>query len=163
MKSGKEIIVKSPNNDFKIFAGAIEEYKHPKTIYLNISSWIRLKGDVINIDSVIRNLKCNLKMELFNSIDERVFNKYDTIFDMDISTLGLKNGKFAFLNLEVNLTQNGRISMFPLIKMKTDPKPDLIPYLNKIINSIVNSEAITDNQYLKFSKTKKKINKHLTN
>lgn len=155
MKSGKEINLISPNKDFKIYAGAIENYKAPKSIYLNISSWIRVKDTSINIDSLLRNLKCNLKIELNNIINTNIFNVNETIFDLDISTLGLKNGKSAFLNLEINLTQTGAIMMFPLIQMKTKPSPDLIPYLNQIIDAIVNCESITNNQYLRFSKTKK--------
>ena len=40
MKSGKEIDLISVNKEFKIKAGAVENYKAPVSIFLNLTSWL---------------------------------------------------------------------------------------------------------------------------
>ena len=66
MKSGKEIEVKCWNKNFKAIAGSVENYKNPTNIYINISSWVKLKNEPISIDSLIRNLRVNIKKLILN-------------------------------------------------------------------------------------------------
>ena len=113
MKTGKELKV----NDFKnynIVFGSVNN-KHPKAVYINISSWAEPKHDYkINYVRAIRDINKKAKQSLFNSFDSLVeteFKKDRTIVDLDIRESGIRYGKRSFMNCEITLFLGSEIPL----------------------------------------------------
>ena len=112
MKTGKEI----KNNNFKnynITYGTVNN-KNPKSIYLNISSWVEpIKDETNNYSFDIRTLNKKIKQTLFNYLDanKTIFNKDRTIVDLDIRESGIKLGKRSFMNCEVTFFMKEALSI----------------------------------------------------
>lgn len=112
MKTGKEI----KNNNFKnynITYGTVNN-KKPKSIYLNISSWLEpIKDETNNYSFDIRTLNKKIKQTLFNYLDanKTIFNKDRTIVDLDIRESGIKLGKRSFMNCEVTFFMKEALSI----------------------------------------------------
>jgi hypothetical protein len=112
MKTGKEI----KNNNFKnynITYGTVNN-KNPKSIYLNISSWLEpIKDETNNYSFDIRSLNKKIKQTLFNYLDanKTIFNKDRTIVDLDIRESGIKLGKRSFMNCEVTFFMKEALSI----------------------------------------------------
>ena len=113
MKTGKELKV----NDFKnynIVFGSVNN-KHPKAVYINISSWAEPKHDYnVNYVRAIRDINKKAKQSLFNSFDtliETKFKKDRTIVDLDIRESGIRYGKRSFMNCEITLFLDSEIPL----------------------------------------------------
>lgn len=112
MKTGKEI----KNNNFKnynIAYGTVNN-KNPKSIYLNISSWVEpITEEVFSYSFDIRSLNKKIKQTLFNYLDSNKtkFNKDRTIVDLDIRESGVKLGKRSFMNCEITFYMTEALSI----------------------------------------------------
>lgn len=156
MKSGKEVCINCTNKNFKSLAGAVMDYKSPKSIYLNISSWVKLKEETETLDRDVRELGYKVKMSVLNYLENHpIFDDVSAIVDFELSTLGLKNGQPGYLSVEVNLIQKNP-NYLPLIKLKRETKDDLIPYLEELVSNLTTIDALNESNLLKFSKTKPK-------
>lgn len=146
MKTGKELKI---NNfkEFNIVFGSINN-KHPKAIYISISSWIDPKENVnINYVREIKNINKNLKQTLFNYFDSdinSIFEKDNTIVDLDIRESGIKFGKRSFMNCEITLFLTTEIQANSE-KMKS--------ILNKLIPLIID-KVFKPNKIFNFNLTK---------
>lgn len=152
MKSGKKIILNSNNNKFKIISGAIENYKAPNSVWVNITSWVTTKKDVKNLDSLKKEFRNEIKNYLKNDTIVRNYFKFDSILQVEISPTGIKLNKPTFFTLELNLYQKNNL---PLVKPKNSKKEDLKPILEKISNDILNFDLFNNNKFLNYQLTKK--------
>ncbi len=152
MKSGKEIILNSCNNNFKIVTGAVENYKAPVSVYLNITSWLITIEKVKNIESLVKEYRYAIKQYLKNSPIVREQFDVNNIVDIDISPTGIKTSKPTFFELELNLYQKG--IFLPLVKPKNSEIKDLKPFLQKIADDIINLPIFAVNSNFEFRLTK---------
>lgn len=152
MKSGKEITLTSYNENFKILAGAVENYKSPTSVFLNITTWLVMVEKVKNIDFLIKEYRGAIKHYLKNSPHIRAQFDINNIVDIDISPTGIKTSKPTFFELELNLYQKGEF--LPLVKPKNSEAKDLKPFLEKIANDIINLPIFASNENFQFKLTK---------
>ncbi len=152
MKSGKEITLTSYNNNFKILAGAVENYKEPASVFLNITTWLVMIEKVKNIDILVKEYRSAIKQYLKNS--PHVNNQFDinNVVDINISPTGIKSSKPTFFELELNLYQKG--IFLPLVKPKNSEVKNLKPFLEKIANDIINLPIFASNENFEFKLTK---------
>jgi len=113
MKTGKE--VKSSHfKDYNVIFGSVNN-KHPKAIYINISSWLEpISDDNINYLRIIRNLNKKIKQSVYNLFDKtsnEIFEKERSIIDLDIRESGIKFGKRSFMSCELTLFINMELSV----------------------------------------------------
>ena len=145
MKLGKEIKLKLREN-YNVRLGTINN-KDPKSIYLNITAW----GDPINFDednnydSIINNLRKQIKTKLYQSIDGNRYYPNNYIVDLDMRHSGIKDNKRSFMSCEITLYQKDRLPV-------TDKK--LQEETQKIISEIIDS-CLEKNNDFKFYRTKK--------
>jgi hypothetical protein len=129
MKTGKELKI---NNfkDFNVVFGSINN-KHPKAIYINISSWVEPKENInINYIREIKNINKKLKQTLFNYFEsdkDSIFEKNNTIVDLDIRESGIKFGKRSFMNCEITLFLTTEI------QANSDKMKDILQRLTPLI------------------------------
>lgn len=146
MKTGKELKINKYDN-FNVVFGSINN-KHPKTIYLNISSWIEPRTDrEINVVREIKNINKDLKQTLFNKFNSdinNVFEKNNTIVDLDIRESGIKFGKRSFMNCEITLFLTTEI------QANSERMKDI---LNQLTPLIIN-KVLEPNKIFKFNKKK---------
>ena len=141
MKTGKELKLNNFKN-FNVVFGSINN-KHPKAIYINISSWIEPKENInTNYIREIKNINKNLKQTLFNYFDsdnELIFEKNNTIVDLDIRESGIKFGKRSFMNCEITLFLTTEI------QANSDKMKNILQQLTPlIINEVFNHNEIFD-------------------
>jgi len=151
MKTGKEIKVHCHNKNVKCSSGAVENYKSPESIYINISTWVEPKEDE-NYRKVISNFNRGLKQLIRekNLIDNKYFSDY-YIMDMDLRESGMSLGKRSFMSIELNLYQNNG-ELLPLISK--GKSKDLVKPINKLVNDIIESDLFVNNNHLNFHLTK---------
>lgn len=146
MKTGKELKINKYNN-FNVVFGSINN-KHPKAIYLNISSWIEPKSEIdLNLNREIKNINKNLKQTLFNYFNldiDSTFNKNNTIVDLDIRESGIKFGKRSFMNCEITLFLTTEI------QANSERMKDL---LNELTPLIID-KVLEPNKVFKFNRKK---------
>lgn len=159
MKSGKDVKLKSLNENFKIKIGAVENYKAPRSIYVNMTSWITVTESVNNLDFLKKNYRNQIKNYLRNNPMVSDHFELDTIIQLDISPTGIKMGKPTFFTLEINLYQNQK-NLLPLVRPKNSNIKDLKPILENIANDILNLDFIVNNNHFKFQ-LKKNTDKEL--
>ena len=148
-KTGKEIKIPCLNENIKCLSGAIENYKSPKSIYINISSWIEPKKTG-NYDKIISYFKRSIKTLIRekNLINNKIFDKF-YILDLDLRESGIRMNKRSFMSLELNLYPDGFIPLFSL------ENNSLIPHIHKMVNNIILSDVFVNNEYFDFYLTKK--------
>jgi len=143
MKTGKELKINNFEN-FNVVFGSINN-KHPKAIYINISSWVEPKENInINYVREIKNINKNLKQTLFNYFDsdkESIFEKNNTIVDLDIRESGLKFGKRSFMNCEITLFLTTEI------QANSDKMKEI---LNQVTPILIN-DVFNDNEIFRFN------------
>jgi len=113
MKTGKEVKF-SHFKDYNVIFGSVNN-KHPKAIYINISSWLEpISDDNINYLRIIRNLNKKIKQSVYNLFDKtsnEIFEKERSIIDLDIRESGIKFGKRSFMSCELTLFINMELSV----------------------------------------------------
>jgi len=132
------------DNSFKIIHGTIDN-GNPKTMYINISSWIELIEDEnISISKIIDKLHRNIKSKLYYQINKNVFDNKKVITDFTLKESGISNKKRSYLSCEITLYQ-----MTP----KSINTEIVLNELNNLTRIILNEMKISKN--FKFFKTKK--------
>lgn len=157
MKSGKEIKINSSNKNFKIKCGAVSDYKAPVSVYLKITSWLRVTNKVVNLNSLLREYRLRLRSYLKSS--ELVLNHFDynTIIDIDISQSRVKMDKPTFFSLEFNFYQKNSNNLLPLVQPKRVEMVNLKPVIEKITEDILNMELFTEHPNFKYQYKKQEI------
>lgn len=146
-KKGKKI--KLTNNlNHKIFFGCVDN-NNPKSLYINISSWVTpIHNDSNDYSKCLRELNKEIKQKTHNHIfynKKNFFVNDRTIIDLDIRESGVKFGKKSFMSCEITLFSNTDL---PINKETTINELTLIA--NMVIDDVFNK-----NNYLIFTKTKK--------
>lgn len=145
MKKGKTSKIQGFKTT-KIIYGTVDSFEL-KSIYLNIQTWVEPQLELENWNRVILNLSRKIKHTIYNNINTDLFEK-NYIVDLDLRSSGLLIGKKSFLNLEIN---------FFLKQNDVDFKSILIKENIKNISKKVIQENLTNNNYFKFSLTKKDV------
>lgn len=145
MKKGKTSKIQGFKTT-KITYGTVDSFEL-KSIYLNIQTWVEPQLELENWNRVILNLSRKIKHTIYNNINTDLFEK-NYIVDLDLRSSGLLIGKKSFLNLEIN---------FFLKQNDVDFKSILIKENIKNISKKVIQENLTNNNYFKFSLTKKDV------
>lgn len=155
MKSGKEVKLNSSNKNFKIKSGAVENYKTPYSVYVNMSSWVTLKKKVDDPDKLFKGYRSKIKFLLKNHLLKLEHFEYENMVDFDISITGIKNFTPTYLSLELNLFQKDLENPLPLVKSKNSKSNELKGIIENICNDILEMEFFNeDNEYLEFNLTK---------
>ena len=146
MKTGKELKINSFKN-YNVIFGSVNN-KHPKAVYINLSSWVQPKvDDEINYNRVIRDLNKKLKQTLFNhfsKLENTDIIEERTIVDLDIRESGIRYGKRSFMSCEITLFLNTEIPVNSEV-MK--------PRLTEIVNVLI-EEVFQSNRNFTFNKKK---------
>lgn len=146
MKTGKELKINSFKN-YNVVFGSVNN-KHPKAVYINLSSWVQPKcDDEFNYNRVIRDLNKKIKQTLFNhfsNIPEDDIIEERTIVDLDIRESGIRYGKRSFMSCEITLFLNTEIPVNSEI-MK--------PRLTDIVDLLID-EVFEGNRSFTFNKKK---------
>lgn len=153
MKSGKEIKLTSCNKNFKIIAGAVENYKSPVSVFLNFTSWLVTVEKVKDIDLLIKEYRLAIKHFLKKSPNVVEQFELDTIIDIDISPTGIKTSKPTFFQLELNLYQK-KGKYLPLVKPKNSNEKELKIFLQNIADDIIKLPIFVENSNFEFRLTK---------
>ncbi len=154
-KTGKEIRISCLNENIKCLCGAIKNYKSPKSIYINISTWILPKKEG-NYNKIISSFGRNIKSIIRekNLINCEIFDK-SYILDFDLRTSGIRINKKSFMSLELNLYQRGPENNY-LPLFSSENKKHLIPHITKMVNDIILSDLFVNNEFFDFYLTKTK-------
>lgn len=93
------------NTNFNIISGTVDN-KKPKSLYVNISAWVEpLIDDELNYKSIIKDLNKQIKKELFNNLDAKLFQTNKNIIDFDMRESGIVFGKRSYMSCEITLFQ----------------------------------------------------------
>jgi len=143
MKTGKQFKL-NLNKDFNTYYGSVD-YKNPKSIYINISSWFSPLKECDNWDRAVSNLKRNIKHHISSTNTDNLFLEKKQIIDLDIRTSGIRPNKRSYMNCEITLF----LSREEPIKSNN---------IRNVVQSLL-SNVITDSfkvsPYFNFYKTKK--------
>jgi hypothetical protein len=101
MKTGKQFKL-NLNSNFRTYYGSVD-YKKPKSIYLNISSWFSPNTYSDNWDRVIGKLKRKIKYNILETTNPDLFLSNKHIVDLDIRPSGIKENKRSYMNCEITL------------------------------------------------------------
>lgn len=148
MKSGKKIKIKENNKYNKIF-GTVDN-KTLKAVYFEVSSWIEPKNNFDDVDyekivkTTHKNIKFNLKKFLIENYKD-LFDDTKSIVDLDLRESGIKYGKRSYINCEITLLLNKKVSI------NTD---EFINIMNNIMNDVIDNN-FENSEYFNFYKTKK--------
>lgn len=151
MKSGRELKLDSENKNFKILAGAIMNYKSPASVYLNITSWVRVRNQIERLDSLIKEFRNLIKNYLRTDLVAIENFTIDTIIRIDISETRLKMNKPTFFQIGLTLYQKKGL---PVISGKNSKIPCLKPILSKLANDLLNMELFTNHSNFEYQLTK---------
>jgi hypothetical protein len=144
IKKGKQIKVQELKN-YKSSYGTVDK-TNPKSMYITINSWAQPKtDDVINYSKVIRNLNKKIKDWLYNNLDVELFNKNNTIVDLDLRVSGIQANKRSYMSCEITLFKNtDELITSDLIQEKS----------YKIINGIIR-DIFKNHDFFTFHKSKR--------
>jgi hypothetical protein len=147
MKKGKELKVKNVKN-FNIKYGTVDN-KNPKSIYINLSSWITpINNDELNYSRIIKNLDKAIRQSIYDFLTKKssnLFYKDYTIVDFDLRKSGIKYNKTSYLSCEITLYLKNQISVTSI---------EIADEINQIINCIIKNN-FNENEYFLFNKKKK--------
>lgn len=152
MKSGKEVCLTSNNKNFKIITGAVENYKSPISVYINITSWLTVTKKVKDVNSLIKEYRWIVRQFLKNNSYVKEYFTVNNIVDLRINPTGIRGKKPTFFELEINLYQSGEL--YPLVKPKHSNIKDLKPILQKIVNDLIILPIFVENSNFEFQLTK---------
>ena len=143
MKTGKQFKL-NLNPNFRTYYGSVD-YKKPKSIYLNISSWFTPIHESESWDRIVGHLKRKITYNILETSDRDIFHTTKPIVDLDIRTSGIKEGKRSYMNSEITL----------FLKRTQNLKSQSIEgNAGKVINSIINN-TLTSSDDFYFYPTKK--------
>ena len=143
MKTGKQFKL-SLNPNFRTYYGSVD-YKKPKSIYLNISSWFTPTYESENWERVVGKLKRKIKYNIIESSSPELFLSNKNIVDLDIRTSGIRENKRSYMNCEITL----------FLKKEENIKSKVIEgNAGEVLNSIINN-TLTESTDFNFYPTKK--------
>jgi len=108
-KRGKEITL-DIDSSYKIRLGTVDN-KNPKSIYISLCAWGEpmKKTENINYNSVISNLRKQIKHNINSTIDINDFHRDKYIVDLDMRSSGISDDKRSFMSCEITLFQKNNI------------------------------------------------------
>ena len=143
MKTGKQFKL-TLNSNFRTYYGSVD-YKKPKSIYLNISSWFSPIHQSENWDRIVGKLKRKIKYNILESSCPDLFLPNKHIVDLDIRTSGIRENKRSYMNCEITL----------FLKREENIKSKVIEgNAGEVLTSIIN-ETLNQSLDFKFYPTKK--------
>ena len=147
MKKGKTSKIQGFKTT-KVIYGTVDSFEL-KSIYLNLQTWVEPIKDNDNWNRIVLNLSRKIKHTIHNHINTNLFDK-NYIVDLDLRSSGIVLNKKSFLNLEIN---------FFLVDKGLDFKSSTIKDNIKDLTKKIIQENFSNNQYFKFTLTKKHENK----
>lgn len=144
IKKGKQVMI-DEYNDFNVVTGTVDN-KNPKSLYVIISAWADpLIDDEINYKGIIRELKKNIKKEIYENLDSNLFNIKRTIIDFDMRESGIVYGKKSYMSCEMTFFQKHNFKIQEKI---------IQDELNNLLSNQIN-KILKDSKHFKFNKNKK--------
>lgn len=101
MKFGKKIKL-DIDNLYKTQYGTVDN-KNFKSTYITLSCWAEPNQEEENWTRIIKDLRREVRLELFHQVDNNIFKEEKSIIDLDIRASGIKVKKRSFLNCELTL------------------------------------------------------------
>ena len=143
MKTGKQFKL-NLNKDFNTYYGSVD-YKNPKSIYINISSWFSPIKECENWDRAVSGLKRNIQSNINSTNLNNLFLEKKQIVDLDIRTSGIRENKRSYMSCEITL----------FLKNEEPIKSDNVKLVvENILTNIINNSFKTS-PYFNFYRTKK--------
>jgi len=143
MKTGKQFKLQL-NKNFRTYYGSVD-YKNPKSIYLNLSSWFTPLTESENWDRVVGKLKKKIKYNILDTSSTEIFIDNKNIVDLDIRTSGIKKGKRSYMNCEITL----------FLKKESNIKSKkVVENAGNVLNKIID-DTLTHSSDFHFYPTKK--------
>ena len=144
-KRGKEITL-DIDSSYKIRLGTGDN-KNPKSIYISLCAWGEpmKKTENINYNSVISNLRKQIKHNINSTIDINDFHRDKYIVDLDMRSSGISDDKRSFMSCEITLFQKNNIPV---------NKPKMVNTATNIVKNVIGSCLETQDHFT-FYKTKK--------
>jgi len=143
MKTGKQFKL-NLNKDFNTYYGSVD-YKNPKSIYINISSWFSPIKECENWDRAVSGLKRNIQSNINSTNLNNLFLEKKQIVDLDIRTSGIRENKRSYMSCEITL----------FLKNEEPIKSDNVKLVvENILTNIINNSFNTST-YFNFYRTKK--------
>ena len=143
MKTGKQFKL-NLNKDFNTYYGSVD-YKNPKSIYINISSWFSPIKECDNWDRAVSGLKRNIQSNINSTNLNNLFLEKKQIVDLDIRTSGIRENKRSYMSCEITL----------FLKNEEPIKSDNVKLVvENILTNIINNSFKTSS-YFNFYRTKK--------
>lgn len=91
--------------NYNVVTGTVDN-KNPKGLYVSISAWADpLNEGYINYGNVISKLTKQIKKELYNNLDSKLFQVDRSIVDFDMRESGISYGKRSYMNCEITFYQ----------------------------------------------------------
>ena len=143
MKTGKQFKL-NLNPNFRTYYGSVD-YKKPKSIYVNISSWFSPLQEDDNWDRVVGHLKREIKYTMSEVPITDYFLSNKQIVDLDIRTSGIRKNKRSYMNCEITL----------FLKKEEDIKSNNIRSLVKNLLTDIIAKTLTPSKKFNFYLTKK--------
>ena len=144
-KRGKEITL-DVDSSYKVRLGTVDN-KNLKSIYISLCAWGEPMKETenINYNSVISNLRKQIKHNINSTIDVNDFHTDKYIVDLDMRSSGISDGKRSFMACEITLFQKNNISV---------TKPKMINTATDIVKNVIGS-CLEKQEHFTFYKTKK--------
>jgi len=144
-KRGKEITL-DVDSSYKVRLGTVDN-KNPKSIYISLCAWGEPMKETenINYNSVISNLRKQIKHNINSTIDVNDFHTDKYIVDLDMRSSGISDGKRSFMSCEITLFQKNNISV---------TKPKMVNTATDIVKNVIGS-CLEKQEHFTFYKTKK--------
>ena len=143
MKTGKQFKL-NLNPNFRTYYGCVD-YKKPKSIYVNISSWFTPLEEEENWERVVGKLKREIKYAITEVPVTEYFLSNKQIVDLDIRTSGIRKNKRSYMNCEITL----------FLKKEEDIKSNGIRSLVKNLLGDIINKTFTPSKKFNFYLTKK--------
>lgn len=143
-KVAKKINVNNHKN-YKVHFGTMDRIKS-NSLYISISTWVKPKVESnVDYEKILRKLNKKIKNNLFNRLDENLFDNKLLIVDLDLRISGIRFDKRSFMNCDITIFKKTNDSV-------EDTRLDEI--INKHITEVIN-EVLDKSEYFSFHKTKK--------
>tara|TARA_R110002020_G_scaffold138469_7_gene308549 strand:+ start:19568 stop:20005 length:438 start_codon:yes stop_codon:yes gene_type:complete len=131
MKRGKEMKIDTPHQ-YNIISGTVDN-KNPKSVYIQISAWGKLKDNLVDdYEPIIKRKSKRIKRKLFEVLGDNNFYKSKSIVDFNMASSGIGSNKKSFMSVEMTLFKKE-----PLLPINSkEMKPILENISEKIINDV---------------------------
>jgi len=143
MKTGKQFKL-NLNKDFNTYYGSVD-YKKPKSVYINISSWFSPLKECENWDRAVSNLKRNIQYHISSTDMNNLFLEKKQIVDLDIRTSGIRKNKRSYMNCEITLF---------LSKEEPIKSTNIKTAVQSLLSNVI-TDSLKVSPYFNFYKTKK--------